>query len=130
MDTSIDINFKVTAAQKAKIHSRAFENGFDDLSAYLKVAALRTQEFKLTTEEPSTSEASIEIGFSATQAQIEKIEENMKNSNCEDLTTYLRYVSLHALVTAVIEVRSTGGLDDMLKRIAESRKPRNPKRLF
>jgi len=130
MDTSIDINFKVTAAQKAKIHSRAFENGFDDLSAYLKVAALRTQEFKLTTEEASTSEASIEIGFSATQAQIEKIEENMKNSNCEDLSTYLTYVALHALVTAVIEVRSTGGLDDMLKRIADSRKPRNPKRLF
>jgi hypothetical protein len=130
MDTSIDINFKVTPAQKAKIDSRAFENGFDDISAYLKVAALRTQEFKLTTAEVSTDNATIELGFKATQAQIEKIEENMQNSKCEDLTTYLLYVALHALVTAVIEIRSTGGLDEMLKRISDSRKPKNLKRLF
>jgi hypothetical protein len=130
MDTSIDINFKVTPTQKANIDSRAFENGFDDISAYLKVAALKTQEFKPTTAGAAESEASIELGFKATQAQIEKIEENMKKSDCEDLAAYLQHVALHAVITAVIEVRSTGGLDDMLKRIADSRKPKNPKRLF
>jgi len=125
MDTSISINFKVSPAQKQSIDSRAFENGFDDISAYIKVAALKTQEFQLTTAGAETGEASIELGFKATQAQIEKIEENMKNSNCEDLTTYLRYVALHAVMTAVIEVRSTGALDDMLKRISQSRKAKN-----
>lgn len=126
MDTSININFKVTPSQKANIDSRAFENGFDDISAYLKVAALKTQEFKLTTAGAAKDEATIELGFKATQAQIEKIEENMKNSHCEELSTYLQYVALHAIVTAVIEVRSTGGLDDMLARIANSRKTKNP----
>lgn len=130
MDTSISISFKVTPAQKTKIDSRAFENGFDDISAYLKVAALKTQEFKLTAAGITTEEGSIELGFKATQAQIEKIEENMKICHCEDLTAYLQYVALHAVITAVIEVRSTGGLDDMLKRIADSRKPKNLKRLF
>ena len=125
MDTSISINFKVSPAQKQSIDSRAFENGFDDISAYIKVAALKTQEFQLTTAGAETGEASIELGFKATQAQIEKIEENMKNSNCEDLTTYLQYVALHAVMTAVIEVRSTGALDDMLKRISQSRKAKN-----
>ncbi len=130
MDTAIDINFKVTPSQKEKIDSRAFENGFDDISAYLKVAALKTQGFTLTSTGISPEEGSIKLGFKATQAQIEKIEENMKKSNCEDLSTYLQYVALHAVVTAVIEVRSTGGLDEMLKRITDSRRPANPKRLF
>lgn len=122
MDTRISICFKVSPAQKEKIDARAFENGFDDTSAYVKVAALKTQEFKLTSAGMSSEEGSIELGFKATQAQVEKIEENMKNSHCEDLTAYLQYVALHAVVNAVIEVRSTGGLDDMLKRIADSRK--------
>lgn len=130
MDTTISITFKVTPAQKEKIDSRAFENGFDDISAYLKVAALRTQEFRLSDAGMTTEEGTIELGFKATQAQVETIEENMKNSHCEDLTAYLQYVAFHAVVTAVIEVRSTGGLDDMLKRITDSRKPKNLKRLF
>ena len=121
MDTSIDINFKVTALQRQTIESRAFENGFDDISAYIKVAALRTQEFKYTTAGEAIGSPSIQLGFKATQGQIEKIEENMQKSNCEDLTAYLQYVALHAIVNAVIEVRSTGGLDNMLKRIADSR---------
>ena len=130
MDTSIDINFKVTPAQKEKIDSRAFENGFDDISAYLKVVALKTQKFVLTDAGLSTDEASIELGFKATQGQIEKIEELMANSNCEDISIYLLYVSLHAAVSSVVEVRSTGNLDAMLKRIADSRKPKDLKRLF
>jgi len=130
MDTSININFKVTALQKEKIDSRAFENGFDDISAYIKVAALKTQEFKISDAGAATGEATIELGFKATQAQIEKIEENMKISLCEDISTYLQYVSLHAIITAVIEVRSTGGLDEMLKRIADSRNQQKPNKLF
>ena len=46
----------------------------------------------------------------------------MKETKCEDLTTYLRYVALHAVITAVLEVRSSGHLDSMLERIAASRK--------
>lgn len=122
MNTDIDINFKVTPKQKETIDSRAFENGFDDISAYLKVVALKTQKFSLTTEGTSTDKASIQLGFKATQGQIEKIEENMQQSKCEDLTTYLQYVAIHGVVSAVVEVRSTGALDSMLERIAASRK--------
>jgi len=122
MDTSINVNFKVTPTQKAAIESRMFENGFDEISAYVKVAALRTQEFKLSTAGVSNDEASIELGFTLTQGQLEKLEENMQSSHCEEMSTYLRYVALHAVVHAVIEVRSTGNLDAMLERIANSRK--------
>jgi len=125
MDTSIDINFNVTPIQKQNIESRAFENGFDDISSYIKVVALKTQEFKLTSAGEAIGTPSIELGFKATQGQVEKIEENMAKSNCQDLGTYLQYVALHAVVNAVIEVRSTGGLDDMLARIAQSRKLKN-----
>ncbi len=122
MDTSIDINFNVTPKQKQTIESRAFENGFDDISAYLKVVALKTQSFTHTSAGSSTDQASIKLGFKATQGQIEKIENNMQQSNCEDLNTYLLYVGMHGVVSAVVEVRSTGALDSMLERIAASRK--------
>ena len=122
MATDININFKVTPSQKETIESRMSENGFDDISAYLKVAALKTQKFNLTSAGESTEVASVELEFNVTQVQKEKIEENMKESACEDITTYLRYVALHAVITAVLEVRSTGHLDSMLERIAASRK--------
>jgi hypothetical protein len=125
MDTSIDINFKVTALQKQNIESRAFENGFDDISSYIKVAALKTQEFKRNSAEEAIGAASVSLGFKATQAQIEKIEENMQKSDCEDLTSYLLHVSQHAVMNAVIEIRSTGGLDDMLSRITKARNLKN-----
>lgn len=121
MDKSIDINFKVTPLQKQSIESRAFENGFDDISSYIKVAALKTQEFKRNSAEEAIGEASVTLGFKATQAQIEKIEEKMQKSDCEDLTSYLLHVSQHAVMSAVIEIRSTGGLDDMLSRISKAR---------
>ncbi len=121
MDKSIDINFKVTPLQKESIESRAFENGFDDISSYIKVAALKTQEFKRNSAEEAIGEASVTLGFKATQAQIEKIEEKMQKSDCEDLTSYLLHVSQHAVMSAVIEIRSTGGLDDMLSRISKAR---------
>ncbi len=122
MDTAININFKVTPSQKEMIDSRMSENGFDDISVYLKVVALKTQSFTLTSAGSSTDEASVELGFKVSESQKTTIEENMKASGCEDLSTYLQYVAMHGVVTAVVEVRSTGGLDEMLKRIAASRK--------
>jgi len=122
MDTSIAISFNVTPRQKETIASRMFENGFDDISSYVKVAALKTQAFKLTTVGSSDEEASITLGFSVTQGQLEKLEENMHASKCEDMSTYLQYVALHAVVYALVEVRATGNLDAMLERIANSRK--------
>jgi len=121
MDTSIDIHLHVTQEQKETIDLRASENGFDDISAYLKVVALKTQAFTLTPAGSSNGEPSLELGFKVTQAQKTKIEENMKESGCEDLTSYLIYVALHAVVTAVVEIRSTGSLDAMLARIAKAK---------
>jgi hypothetical protein len=121
MDTMIDIHFHVTQEQKETIDLRASENGFDDTSAYLKVVALKTQAFTLTPAGSSSGEASVELGFQVTQAQKTKIEENMKEIGCEDLTSYLTYVALHAVVTAVVEIRSTGSLDAMLARIAKAK---------
>ena len=121
MDTTINISFKVTPSQKETIDLRASENGFDDTSAYVKVVALKTQAFTLTPAGSSTEEASVELGFNVTEAQKTKIEENMKENGCEDLTSYLKYVALHAVVTAVVEVRSTGNFDDMLARIAKAK---------
>lgn len=124
MDSTMNISFNVTAAQKETIESRMSENGFDDLSAYLKVAALKTQTFSLTSAGASTGEESVELGFKVTESQKTKIEEKMKESDCEDLASYLQYVALHAVVTAVVEVRSTGDFDAMLERIAKSKASR------
>jgi len=46
----------------------------------------------------------------------------MKTSNCEDISVYLQYVALHSVVYCVVEVRSTGNLEEMLQRIANARK--------
>ena len=122
MDTAIDINFKVTPSQKETIGLRALENGFDEISAYVKVVALKTQAFTLTPAGSSTGEASVELGFKVTESQKTKIEEKMKENGCEELTSYLKYVALHAVVTAVVEVRSTGNFDSMLERIAKAKR--------
>ena len=122
MDTAIEINFKVTPSQKETIGLRASENGFDEISAYVKVVALKTQAFTLTPAGSSTGEASVELGFKVTEAEKTRIEENMKENGCEDLTSYLQYVALHAVVTAVVEVRSTGNFDSMLERIAKAKR--------
>jgi len=122
MDRAIEINFKVTPSQKETIESRMSENGFDDLTSYLRVVALKTQAFTVTSPPSSMEEASVELGFKVTASQKTKIEENMKESGCEDLTIYLQYVALHAVVTAVVEVRSTGSFDSMLERIAKAKR--------
>ncbi len=121
MDKTIDINFKVTPSQKETIDSRAQENGFDEISAYLKIVAIKTQTFTLTTAGDSDEEASVELGFKITPLQKEQIEEKMKEMDCDDFTRYLRYVALHGVVSSVVEVRSTGNLDAMLQRIAKVR---------
>ncbi|WP_309497950.1 hypothetical protein [Sulfurovum sp.] len=121
MNTSVNIRFNVTPSQKETIESRMLENGFDDVSAYLKVVALKTQSFSLTSAGTSIEESSVELGFKVTESQKIKIEEKMKEIDCEDMSTYLQYVALHSVVTAVVEIRSTGDFDDMLKRIAASR---------
>lgn len=125
-----NIDFKVTPTQKETIELRAVENGFDDARSYIKVVALKSAPFVLTSAGTSDEEPSISLGFEVSESQKSKIEANMKESNCEDLATYLRYVALHGVVNAVVEVRSTGKLDDMLQRIAESRKAEKPRRLF
>ena len=121
MNTSVNIRFNVTPSQKETIESRMLENGFDDVSAYLKVVALKTQSFSLTSAGTSIEESSVELGFKVTESQKIKIEEKMKEIDCENMSTYLQYVALHSVVTAVVEIRSTGDFDDMLKRIAASR---------
>jgi len=121
MDTTINVSFKMTPSQKETIESRMLENGFDDLSAYLKVVALKTQTFSFTSVGSETQEASVELGFKVTESQKAKIEEKMKENGCENLTSYLQYVALHGVVTAVVEVRSTGDFESMLARIAKAK---------
>ncbi len=118
---TIHINFQVSPSEKETIILRASENGFDDISTYLKVVALKIQTFKLSPVDISKEESSVELTFNVSQAQKEQIEEKMKESDCKDLSTYLTYIALHGVVTAVVEVRSTGNLDAMLQRIAKSR---------
>jgi len=122
MITSTTMRFNVTPSQKATIESRMLENGFDELSAYLKVIALKTHTFSFTSAGASTQEASEELEFKVTESQKTKIEDKMKECGCENLTSYLQYVALHAVVSAIVEVRSSGDFDDMLKRIAAAKR--------
>jgi len=122
MDATININFKVTPSQKETIDLRVAENGFDEISAYLKVVALKTHAFNISPAGSSTDEATVELGFKVSEAQQTIIEDKINESGAKDLASYLLYVALHGVVTSVIEVRSTGGLDSMLARIAASRK--------
>ena len=119
IQASMDISFKVTPSQKETIESRMSENGFDEISAYIKVVALKMQRLNLAPASPSTEEESIELGFQVTESQKTIIEEKVKESGCGDLRAYLQYVSLHGVVSAVAEVRSSGNLNDMLERIAK-----------
>jgi hypothetical protein len=121
MDNSTHLAFNVTPSQHETIVLRAAENGFDDISNYLKVVALKMQNFKIKAIEAQTEEANVEVGFSVNASQMQKIEDNMKESECKKLSDYLLYTALHAVVSAVIEVRSTGSLNDMLSRIGKSR---------
>jgi len=121
MNELININFKVTKSQKETIDLRVVENAFDDISSYIKVVALKTQKFTIRNPELVTEEPSIELGFTLSQAQKTTLDKNMQEFKCKELSTYLTYVALHGVVSSVIEIRSTGGLDAMLARIAKAR---------
>jgi len=122
MDATISITFNVSPSEEETIKLRMAENGFDDISSYLKVVALKTQAFNLTPAgATSKEEETVEVGFNITETQHVTLEEKVKESECSTLEDYLQYVALHAVVTAVVEVRSTGNFDDMLKRIAAAK---------
>jgi hypothetical protein len=112
------ITISVTPSQMNTITMRANENGFDDVQAYVKVAALKTHPFNLTPAGSDHEVSSESISIELNDAQYEKIEENVKECNCKSIEEYVVYVSLHCVVSAVVEVRSTGSFDDMLARIA------------
>ncbi len=122
MENTTRTNFTVTPSQKETIDLRVSENGFDDISAYIKVVALKTDSFNITPAGSLNEESTIEIGFNVTQSQRSVIEEKAKASGSKDIAEYLQYVALHAVISSTIEIRSTGSLDDMLKRIADSKK--------
>ncbi len=122
MEKTTRINFTVTPSQKETIDLRVSENGFDDVSAYVKVVALKTDSFNVTPAGSLNEEPIIEIGFDVTQSQKTVIEEKAKASGSKDVAEYLQYVALHAVISSTIEIRSTGSLDDILKRIADSKK--------
>ncbi|MDF1877627.1 hypothetical protein JHD47_07320 [Sulfurimonas sp. SAG-AH-194-L11] len=117
----MNIKFKVTPSQKETIDLRAKENGFDDISSYIKVAALKMRKFTIRNPEVSTEEASVELGFTLSESQKITLDKNMQESDCKDISVYLTHVALHSVISAVIEIRSTGKLNAMLERIAKAR---------
>jgi len=121
MDTMITLKFNVTPSQKETIDLRMAENGFDDISAYAKVMALKVQSFNITSAGAGIGTPSVEISFDVTEQQKANIEENMTKSECNHLETYLAYIAMHGVISATIEVRSTGNLDSMLERIMKSK---------
>lgn len=121
MNKAIDINFKVTLSQKETIDLRVKENGFDEISAYLKVVALKTQKFTIRNPELVSEEATIELGFTLSETQKITLDKNMEESECKEIASYMTHVAMHGVVAAVIEIRSTGGLNAMLARIAKAR---------
>lgn len=120
MMNTIDIRFKVSQAEKETIALRAEENGFDTIASYVKVAALKADTFVCKHESKGLQFE--EISFKVTPAQHAKLEKNMKESEAKNLEDYLCYVALHAVVGAVIEIRSTGSFDEMVARIMEAKK--------
>jgi hypothetical protein len=122
MDTMMRIDFKVTASQKDTIDLRVKENGFTDISEYLRVTALKTESVNVTPAGATSEEPTIEVGFDVNEVQKQKLEEKSKESGAESLDEYLLYIALHAVVNSVIEIRSTGNLDAMLARIQAMKK--------
>jgi len=116
------IALRVTPSQKETIKLRAAENGFDDISSYLKVLALRTESFILSPLSASVEDASFEFSFNVDTIQKTKIENKVKESSAKTLEEYLLYIALYGIVTTTVEIRSSGNLDSMLERIAQSKK--------
>ncbi|MDF1884089.1 hypothetical protein JHD49_09075 [Sulfurimonas sp. SAG-AH-194-C21] len=117
----MNINFKVTLSQKETIDLRVAENGFDDISSYIKVAALKMQKFTIRNPEESVEEVSVELSITLTEVQKISLDKNMEESGCKDVAEFLTHVALYGVISAVIEIRSTGKLNAMLERIAKAR---------
>ncbi|NOR54608.1 MAG: hypothetical protein GQ531_00220 [Sulfurovum sp.] len=122
MNTSIDIRFNVSPADKETIELRADENGFDDIASYVKVVALKADTFVCNPTGATDQESAVEISFKVSPTQKTKLDDKMKEAGAETLTDYLCYVALHAVVGAVVEIRSTGSFDAMVARIMAAKK--------
>jgi len=121
MDTFVDINFQVTPSQNTVLEQRARDNGFETLNAYLRVVASKSPLCKVMPEQPTTEQDSIQISFKVTPEQKAQMEQRTKESGCDDLIKYVKYVALNALLSVTIEVRSAGSMDDMVQRIMNKR---------
>jgi hypothetical protein len=118
------ISLQVTAKQFETITKRTEENGFDDITTYVKHAALKVDPFTLSDAGMSHETPTHTIEFDTTDAQHAKIEAKMEAMECDELNTYLTYVALHGVTTVVIEVRSDGSFDDMVARIQKMKEAR------
>lgn len=116
------IVLSVTPSQIQTIRLRAKENGFDEIAAYLKVLALRTDSFVLSPINSSDEVPSVEISFSVDEIERAKIEKKVQDSSAKSLEEYLLYIALYGIVNTTVEIRSSGSLDSMLERIAQSKK--------
>jgi hypothetical protein len=123
MYPDISLSFFVTPSVQESIQMRMRENGFDNISSYIKVVALNTVPFNISPPAlPSTQGATTELSIKVTSAQKERIEHNMYLCAVEEMSDFLLYVALHGVINTVIEVRSTGSLSSMLERIAAKKK--------
>ncbi|QSZ41267.1 hypothetical protein GJV85_03790 [Sulfurimonas aquatica] len=116
----MEINLNLTLLEKESIALRADENGFDTISSYIKVVGLKSPVHEIKPIE-AIGLASIEVSIEVTAEQKEIIEKKAKESNCDDINTYLKFMALNALFMLTVEVRSSGKLDDMLSRIANQK---------
>lgn len=121
MDTPINISFKVTPSEKEAMEHRAHENGFDSLASFIKLVALRSSKYKVTSATPTIEKSSEIISLKVTAEQKEILEKKAKEGDSQDLETYLKFITLNAVVTVTVEIRSSGKLDAMLSRIAVGR---------
>lgn len=122
MDTLESISFKVTPSEMSAMQHRAHENGFESVASFMKLVALRSSKYKVTAEKSTVEKQSQSITIKVTAEQKEIMEKKAKEGDSEDLVTYLKFITLNAVVTVTVEVRSSGKLDSMLERIAKSRK--------
>jgi len=121
MNTLVDISFKVTPSQNTVLEQRARDNGFENLTAYLRVVASKSPLCKVMPKQPTTEQDSVQITFEVTPEQKAQMEQRTKESGGDDLITYVKYVALNALLAVTIEVRSAGNMDDMVQRIMNKR---------
>ena len=116
------IVLEVTPSQKETLELRACENGFDSVSSYLKVLALRIDSFIFSALDATAQEKSFTFSFDVDVTQKEKIDKKVQESNAQTLEEYLLYIGLYGIINATVEIRSSGTLDSMLERIAQSKK--------